>query len=606
MANQSEISAQIIASLRLSDPDLDTSIGTPTRKIIDAVAESIGEAYVDSYMLSYTYDIDTKAGGDLDAFCRLFGISRLPAKRATGTVTFTRSGATDVMLTIPFNTIVRSNTTPAQDFILVTPAVFQVGSATASAPVQAVNAGSEGNLAAATLTIGANLPLNVLVTNTAPTSGGTEQETDDELRLRWKRTVFRSLAGTEQMYLGIALDDPDSLQANVVTASKRRFEQLQIATGEAESQVPDAKYVFPTGVSVGTDLNGTGVFIKGVDYAWHNETDPPKIEVLSATAIPDDTLVQIEFEYTPNASRNDPLNGVMHRVDVWVSGVSAKSAVQSVVFRPTLTFNTTGGSPYNRDNFVRTDGTKPTSGNVFIPLNYGPIITVPTVLTVGGGGGQTYGLVGSGATVDHPNAFRVVHDDTAEGYSPISLFGLEWDTAQQPALNSVFVIGANDDYTYNEIPLRVQREIDRWRLLGVDALTHQAKTISLRFNLAILYSGKIAIPTVNTAIDAAISKHLTGLGFNSPVQFSDIIQVVHNVPGVDAVRFLHGGDHGGWNPATPNAFHVGMQRVVNGSVVYSYVDTNGRPYDVEFADDEVAGFESVYKVTRAQNTFGVG
>jgi hypothetical protein len=602
MATSDDVVTQIIASLRITDPDLDTSVGTTTRKIIDAVGESVGEAYIDSYMLSYTYDIDAKSQGDLDAFCRLFGIARYSAKRATGVATFSRTGPTTSSLTIPYNSIVRSTTDPQEDFILVTPAVFAVGATTATAPIQAVNAGAVGNLGPGTLTIGSNLPVNVSVTNIIGTSGGVEAEGDEELRLRWKRTSFRSLAGTEQMYLGVALDDPDSIQANVISGTKSRFEQLQVVTGAATSTVVDAKYVFPTGVAVGIDLDASNVFIKGTDYTWAN-SNPPVVTVVNAVAIPNGTLLQASFEYTSQASRNDPTNGIMHRVDVWVSGMRAKSAVQSIVYSSILAFNTTGGSPYNLANYVRTDGSLPTSGNIFIPLNFGPIIAVPEVLTIGG---HTYSLVGSGATAEHTDAYRIVHDDTAFGYAPISLFGLEWDSTQQPPANAVFSIGGNDDYTYNDIPGAVQVEIDRWRLLGVDVLAHQAKTINLRMNLALIYTGTIAMATVNAAIDNAISTFLTGLGFDAPVQYSDVLQVVHNVPGVDAVRFMHGDDILGWNPLTPNAFHVGIQQVVNGVVVKSYVDANGRALDVLFSDNEVAGFESVYKSARAQNSFGVG
>lgn len=604
MATTDDVAAQIISSLRLTDPDLDTSIGTTTRKIIDAVAESIGEAYVDQYMLSYTYDIDSKSAGDLDSFVRLFGMSRLPAKRSTGVATFTRTGPTTSVLTIPFNTVVRSNTDPQQDFVLIAPAVFPIGAPMATAPIQAVNAGAIGNLAPSTITIGGNLPANVLVTNTIATTDGTDAETDDELRLRWKRTVFRSLAGTEQMYLGVALDDVAAVSANVVSAFKHRFEQLQVVTGAATSALAQAKYVFPTGATVGLDIDGGDLFIKGTDYSWTN-SNPPVVTVLNATRMPDGALLQVAFKYTPAASRNDPSLGILNKVDVWVHGTRAKSAVQSVVYTSALTFNNTTISPTYRLNFVREDGTPPANGNVFIPLNFGPIIDVPTVMTIGG---HTYSLVGSGATAENTDAYRIVHDDTAQGYSPISMFGLEWDSTKQPVANTVFVVGENGDYTYNEVPTSVQYEIDRWRLLGVDALTHQAKVVDLRFNLALIYTGTISTSTVNTAIDQAVSDYLIGLGFDSPVQYSDILQVVHNVPGVDAVRFLHGDDNVGWISGTtdPNTVPVGIQKIINGAVVHSYVDINGRTTDVLFADNEVASFESVYKVAKAQNSFGVG
>lgn len=601
MATTDDVAAQIITSLRLTDPELDTSVGTTTRKIIDAVAESVGEAYVDRYMLSYTYDIDAKAEGDLDAFCRLFGISRFAPKRATGTVVFTRTGSTAAALTIPYNVSLRSPGEVPQDFITVAPAVFAIGAANASAPIQAVNAGIVGNVGPGTITVGGNnLPANVSVTNVIPTTGGTEAETDDELRLRWKRTVFRSLAGTEQMYLGIALDNEHVLKANIVSGTKNRLEQVQVASGSATSQVPDAQFVFASGVTFGVDIEGGDVFLRGTDYTWTTST-PPVITVLNATKIPDATVAQLSFQYTSEASRNDPSTGVMHRVDVWVSGVDAVQAVQSVIFSSAITFNTTGGSPYNRANFIRNDGTLPTSGNVFIPLAYGPIIIVPESLSIDG---HSYGLVGSGAVVDHSNAYRIVHDDTAEGYSPVSLYGLEWDSTMLPS-TVPFSIGADGDYTYNDVPRLVQTEIDRWRLLGIDVLVHQAKTSYLRVSLAIIYTGSIAVGTVDDNIENALSTFFAGVGFDSAVQYSDILQVVHNVAGVDAVRFLHGDDYLTWNPATPNAFDVGIQKIVDGVVVHSYVDTNGRPLDVIFGDDEVAAFESMHRAIRAQNTFGV-
>lgn len=608
MATLNEVASQIISSLRLTDPDLDTSVGTTTRKIIDAVAESVAEAYVDQFLLSYTYDIDAKAEGDLDAFVNLFGIARLSAKRSTGVVTFTRVGDTSNALTIQFNTNVRSNTEPQQDFVLVAPAVFPVGASMATAPIQAVNAGAIGNLAPSTITIGNNLPLNILVTNTIPTADGTEAETDQELRLRWKRTVFRSLAGTEQMYLGVALNDPDVVAANIVTATKTHFEQLQILTGSATSSLVGAQFIYPNGVTVGNDIAIGDVFLKGMDYTW-TSTNPPVINVINAVKIPNNTLVEASFQYTPKASRNDPTNGVMHRVDLWVAGVRPKAAVQSVVYASPISFSATTTSPYYNLNFIRTDGTAPTVGNIFIPLNYGPIVSVPTVLTIGG---HTYGLVGSGGTTDHPNAYRVVHDDTAFGYSAISLFGLELTSAAAAtiAANTAFSIGVSEDYIYNEIPSSntgcVQAEIDRWRLLGVDVLTHQARTIFLRFNLAIIYSGSIAPATVNQAIDTAVSAFLIGIGFDAVVQYSDILQVVHNVVGVDAVRFLHGGDYPGFPSGGVDTYAVGIQKIVGGTVTHSYVDINGRALDVLFSDTDVAAFETVYKVPKAQNSFGVG
>ena len=84
MASAADVAAQMVAALALSEPELDTSIGTPVRKILDAVAEAVAEAYVDQHLVNYAFDIDSKQGADLDDFVLLFGFTRVPAQRASG------------------------------------------------------------------------------------------------------------------------------------------------------------------------------------------------------------------------------------------------------------------------------------------------------------------------------------------------------------------------------------------------------------------------------------------------------------------------------------------------------------------------------------------
>lgn len=614
-----DIVGQIRASLAVTDPDLDTSAGTTTRKIIDAVSESIAESYLDQHMLAYTYDIDSKTEGDLDSFTQAVGgISRLAAKRATGTVTFTRTGEVTTTALIPVNTEVMTTGTPSVTVQTITGASMLPGQTSVTVPVQAVVAGPEGNVAANSLTlIGTVIEGVTAVTNLQALTGGTGQETDSELRERWKKTAFRSMAGTEQMYLGLALDDPNVTAAQVIGASKRRREQVQIATGEATSVVDDAAYVFPTGVYVGPNIDDGNLLLKDVDYTWDTTVTPPRVVINPGVTSYDSgggvrlgiegAVFDLDFEYTPKASRNDPTGlrfggpAVMSRVDVWCAGKRPVAAQQSVVFRSTLRFTGDTASALATDKFVRLDDTRPVANNVFLPLAFGPIIAVPNVLSVNG---SSYGRVGGPtAGVTYPNAYQVVHDDTPFGYTATSRFGLEWDAAQLPAANAVFTIGGNGDYIYNEVPRVVQAQIDRWRLVGIDAKTHAAKEIELRFNLAVMYDRSANQAAVNEAIDVAIATHLGRVGLGGVVQASDIENAVHNVAGVDNVRFLSGQDYPDWVYADRNTFNVGIQRVVQGAVVESYVGTDGRVRDIVYGDAEVPVFSSAVKAIKAQNTF---
>ena len=94
--------------------------------------------------------------------------------------------------------------------------------------------------------------VNSTTTNLSPTSGGTNTETDAALIERFKKTVFRSMAGTADMFMGVALEDttPDNpddetaTQATVIGSSKRWREQVQVVMGgsglEAVSTIPVA------------------------------------------------------------------------------------------------------------------------------------------------------------------------------------------------------------------------------------------------------------------------------------------------------------------------------------------------------------------------------
>lgn len=604
--SQADIASQMKSALAASMPELDTSIGTPAGKIIDAVAGSISDAYLENQLLTYTYDIDAKTEADLDSFTQLFGIARLPAKRATGTVTFTRgSENTDSIVFIPINFQITSATETGIIFQTVTGATMNIGVLSVTVPIQAVDAGPGGN-------IGPNLITNMsspiqgvaTVTNTSATSGGLDQETDSQLRARWKATVFRNMAGTEDMFLGIALNDPECFAANVVTATKQVREQIQIAAGAATSTVNDAKYVFGTPVFLGQDIDNGDVYVNGHDYTF-TATTPPTITVNSSTAIPDGTIADLEFQYTSLASRSDPANGILNRIDVWCGGVRAIAAQQSMVFRNTQTFTTSGSM--DRANFIRPDGTLPTSGNVFIPLAYGPIVTVSPTVTVAS---TTYGL----ATVANPMgtvtggvtyAYQIVHENNANGWTPQSRFGLEWNAANLPANNSVFTLGVDGAYTYNEVPTSIQKDIDSWRLAGTDARAHQATVASLRFSFAIMYDRVSYPPQVNQSINAELSDWLNALGLNANVQVSDVLQVVHNVPGVDNVRFLNGTDYPGFTVGTANTYAVGIQRLTPaGTVQTSYVDAGGRAKDIFLLDSELPQFGGAIYAQKAANSFG--
>lgn len=627
-------------ALAATDPDLDTSAGTTTRKILDAVGESIAEVFLDQHMLHYQYDVDSKTAGDLDTFTQVIGgIARLVARRATGSVTFSvgsPSVKATTMVTIPFGTQIRSNQDSSVVVATVTGGAIMPGENNITLPVQAVIAGPSGNVAANSLTqIISPLDGIASVSNASALTGGAEQESDAELRARWKQTVFRSMAGTESMYLATAYNNTNVTGATLLGAALRRYEQVQpyIPTSGkyngqliAQSTAPDVAYAYTNDPQVGGDIANGHLMALGTEYTFDTSTMPPTI-VFNSTSQQYDTgqvdangkpvyanvnggVLDLQYRYVPSVSRNDP-NGsrfgkgsVLSKVDLIVAGQRPVAVSQSLTFTNQLRFGTppsSGYSPLSNTNFVRADGTNPTVNNVFIPLAFGPIISVPDILTVGS---STYGRIGANVSgVTYPNSYQVVHEATCFGYGYNSQYGLEWVSTQIPSSGQTMSLGANSSYVYNATPSDVQSAVEQWRLVGTDVLVHGSITRYVRVSYAIMYDRNVTRSDVDQAVQTALSTFLSQQGLGSTLQCSDVVAVIHGVSGVDNVRLLDASDYSDWTYANANTYNTGLQLVVNGAVTKTYITAGGHLQDAIFKSNESPTLESIRPTVRAQNTF---
>lgn len=587
MADASAFVARMVDALALSDPELDTSVGTEPRKIIDMLAEQLAEVDATQDLLSYRFDIDSKRGADLDSFVQMFGFSRFPARRAYGTVTLYRNSPAPQAIFIPAGTQVSTSDINAVVFQTVASAWLARGTTSTEIPIKAVIGGSAGNLPPQSVSLLLNgiEDLSTNTTNPAATTGGTDEESDEALIARFKRTVFRSLAGTEDMYLGVALESdgaaPDAqspTQANVLGVTSTWREQVQIGSdGDARSSIPtgNVKYVFADSFVLGPDIEAGQLFAWGVHYDVDTSVMPPRI---IGHGLEVGQVLDLEFEYTSSASRNEPGQGISNRIDVWVNGEEIVEAGEAFTFTTGHAFNSTPGDPLNVQNFIRlnTPNTPPGVGNVFSQLTYGPIHSFPDVISI------------AGVEYRERTDFYIVHDNTAYGWGPTSRFGIEW-VATQPAPNTQVGVA----YFYNKIPRSVEARIRRWRLVGTDARAHAAKPARLVINLAVMYVKGVNINRVNQDIFTALTDLLAVKPFAAQVQVSDILHAVHGVFGVDAARLL---------TSTDDAANYGIQEVTaTGSLIKNWA-SGGSAVDVLLRDDQVPMLHDVRIVQRAQNT----
>jgi hypothetical protein len=530
-------------------------------------------------------------------------MSRYPAARATGTVTFTRGTALDTV-SVATGTQIASEDGSVVAQTLVT-AVLGPAALFAAVPVQVVTAGPQGNAGTGVLTqIQSPVAEITGVTNVTALTGGSNQETDSQLQARWKSTVFKNMAGTSQMFLGLATNDPDCTAANVVDGATRFREQLQIVSGSATSTVSDAQYTYSSGQVCGRDIDAGDVAAPGTQYTWNWNQDPPGISVIDASYFPNGELVDLSFLYMDAYSRNSPQDSLFSRVDVWCAGTRPAAAAATVNYTSATSFSASSTSPWYAGDFIRPDGTQPATGNTFVALPWGPILTVPAVLVVDG---VTYGLatpvfplgaVSGGVTY----AYQVVHRNGAFGWSPYSDFGLEWLQSAQPPARSPVTL--SEDYTYNDVPAAVQATFESWRLAGQDVLAHQGIEVALRFSLAVIFDPGITQSVTQAAIQLSLQTYLSQLGFNSRIYPSSVIQAVESTPGVTASRFLTGADYPDGDVSTANNYAIGIQQVYEGIVSESFIDDSGNPVDITLGAAQLPTFGGLVIVPKAGNTMG--
>ena len=582
-----DVVAQMRASLTLTEPNLDTTVGTSVRKILDVVGEVAAAGYADRYLLDYQYDVDTKSGADLDDFATRFGFTRLAARRGTGTVTFERSAATTSTI-IPIGTQLATDDSIPVTVATIVPAVMLQGDLSISVPAQALNGGAGGNIAANSLRLRVT-PLDGVgsFTNLTAFTGGADSESDAQLRDRFKRTLFRNLAGTEQMFTAVALEDPDVTQVNVLGASERRREQVQVTGGTATSVLVGARHVYPRSAVVGSNIDQGLILTENVHYTF-NPTLPPSITSLTA-GMPDG-IYDFEFEYVPGASRNDPTGGVTNRVDIYVNGARPIEAAETAIFRPARVFNTTANDPLNRTNFQRTDSSLPVAGNYFVALAFAPV---------------TDAAVGSSITINgvvyvQDTDFYTVNDISREGGTSRSLSGIEIRAAANGGTKAIPADGQSfaANYVYNAVPRDVEQAVREWRLITTDVRVHQARPIRLDVHLVAILQPGLTVASVQAGVQAALRDYVNGVGFGGVVQVSDLLAAAHAVPGIDAVRMATSADGANYGIREVNALGANL------GDPYTTVGPPRRAIDVLVGDDQVAAINAVTLTQRAQNSYG--
>ena len=190
------VSGIATATQAASSALVDFGVGSVLRATAQAIAGQLLWLQAIILQLLTLTRASTSSGADLDSWCADFGFTRLPARAATGQVTFSRFTATQQAV-VPVGTTVQT-TDSSQTFTVTTDTsnsaynaglggyVLPANTASVNVPVQARIGGVGGNVQAAAITVITSSVTGVdSVTNASAFLNGADAEPDAAYRTRF-------------------------------------------------------------------------------------------------------------------------------------------------------------------------------------------------------------------------------------------------------------------------------------------------------------------------------------------------------------------------------------------------------------------------------------
>lgn len=519
------VSKNIRDKLSVTAPGLSMEIGTVERKIVDACAEAISEATVSQYYNGSLLDIETKGGAELEQILGIFGFGRLQGRRATGVVRVSTStpAAQDISIqkNTPFSVPRKGPNNTDLTFVTTQPGTILKGGYQIDIPVECTIVGTIGNVSPGSISTLTSVLGAVGVQNVTAMTGGVDPETDDELRARFRATFLRNIAGTEDFYRAMCLQNKNVSQVAIYGPTKKFHTQVVVNENTTNILVPsDVKYVWPDSEFIYKDfgLSTEKFFTKNTDYQFTYSTRPTFAPINRAD-LKNGEIVDVEFEYTSAASRNDPEKGLTNKVDIYVNGVDPV-LVKEKTYLASTTFSSNQNHDLYYQKFLREGtNTPPSPTNRFTQLGSAPVVSFPDKI-------QIKNVVYEKGT--HYFVVRAKNDPLAG--SERERFGIEW----LPTGPASFV-DLEFQFTYNRVPELLNAQLKQSKQITTDVLVKQADYRYLDVHLSLEYNRGYAIQQVNNAVVNAIRSYISGVGFGGWIEISDIIMVAHQVPGVDNV-----------------------------------------------------------------------
>ncbi|AGM11006.1 baseplate J-like protein [Halorubrum tailed phage 5] len=292
------------------------------RQFYRPVARRLAQAQEDIGLVLESTQIDNAEGAALGLLTALIGVTRKPAARARGEVTFYRDNVAEMDYHVPAGTQVQTRSSPPIEFVTTEGAVIEKGSKSTTAPIISVEPGANGNVGPNSIT-GLPVPLAGIKTvkNNENTVGGENRESDENLRERAKEELAEGSSATAPALVsavrGVEGVSSVSILVNDTKDENGRGHNLPansgelVVTGGEDSEIAQA--ILETKGMDSTLVAGVnGVAVGGVEAKLPNgQTHPIDFSRANAVTIYIEADVQVDSTYEDDT---DVLNNIVKYV----------------------------------------------------------------------------------------------------------------------------------------------------------------------------------------------------------------------------------------------------------------------------------------------------
>lgn len=168
---------------------------------LSVLSGELYNSYVATEFIKRQMFVSTATGEYLDKHALARGLYRKEAVKASGEVTFSVDVASDADIVIEKGTVVSTSGETAVQYITDSAVTLYAGDTSVTVSVTAVEGGGKYNVIANTVTVLVTPPSGITaVTNDTNIKGGTDAETDDELRERVLDSYRDISNGTNAVY----------------------------------------------------------------------------------------------------------------------------------------------------------------------------------------------------------------------------------------------------------------------------------------------------------------------------------------------------------------------------------------------------------------------